>query len=1060
MMISRRLLRPAASLLALASATVLFAACDSDSPTDRLSIVPPTNTIGPAGGEVDLGSGVTLRVPAGAVSQPTEFGVSVTDASAGVTDSYRSGSIYSFEPAGLSFMVPVEVSIPTSSGGQGLLVVTLDGSEIVGLERGRVVGSRATGGLRQLGPVWVSQRGDIASRINLGLDLHELQAGDVLSLDLRVENAAGGLLDPALVSVESSDPEIATVEVVGEELIVTALTQGVTTIVAALHDASASLTVTVSAGDVAALEIDPSAAELPRRDTLQLAVRALDSEGNETRLPRSIVWSSSDQTVARVNQRGQVVAYGGGVARIVAKSGQAIGEAMITVPGPIPSDLRILPRNPVVGQGQTRPLTAQTLDEFGEVIEEGAPAVSWSSEDESIATVDADGQVTGVRFGQTSIIATSANVGAGADTVTLTVGTGVPYALQIVTQPAGFIPGYPFLTQPVVRIVDEFGNEILEPGITIQATLGRGDGSVTGTTELETDDQGVVRFTDLALTDTDPASVIFLAHPLQPAESAILDPLEPMELVFDFYPCLTLTLPFDDLGEPWNVIVVDWGDGDIEGFEPGESIEHFSYLDGEHTVRVYGSARIFGSYYDGYWSGYSELLRVDSWGDIGLTQLPRAFQGAYQLYRVPSTLPPGVTDLSNTFREATIFNQDLSRWDVSNVRSMYQTFEEAESFNQNLSDWDLSRVVDMEDMFTRAYSFNNGCDVGDTSCPLTWGSGTRNVQNMEGIFDETLDFNQSVSDWNVSSATNFDDFFKETESFNNGCSEGEYTCPLPWGSATSDVEDMDSMFEDADVFNQSVASWNVSSARDMNEMFQNAVAFNNGCAEGVFSCPLSWGQTTANVGNMSEMFEGAESFNQNVGGWNLTRVTTVSEMFREATAFNNGCAAGIETCAMIWTDDGTLAGEATTDSISTMYRMFETASAFNQPVGHWNTSGATSMNQMFQHAEIFDQPLNDWNVSSVTTMNSMFDDAAAFDQELSSWSVNAVTDMAYMFLNAVSFDRDISNWCVSQITTEPSNFSSGTDAWDGQPAGVADSLGRPAGALYWGEPDWGTCPGS
>ena len=52
------------------------------------------------------------------------------------------------------------------------------------------------------------------------------------------------------------------------------------------------------------------------------------------------------------------------------------------------------------------------------------------------------------------------------------------------------------------------------------------------------------------------------------------------------------------------------------------------------------------------------------------------------------------------------FNQDISNWDVSNVKSMSGMFFGAESFNQNMKDWNTSNVTDMSMMFYFADSFN------------------------------------------------------------------------------------------------------------------------------------------------------------------------------------------------------------------------------------------------------------------------------------------------------------------------------------------------------------------
>jgi surface protein len=42
----------------------------------------------------------------------------------------------------------------------------------------------------------------------------------------------------------------------------------------------------------------------------------------------------------------------------------------------------------------------------------------------------------------------------------------------------------------------------------------------------------------------------------------------------------------------------------------------------------------------------------------------------------------------------TAFNEDISKWDVSNVTDMRHMFDNAESFNEDISKWDVSNVTE------------------------------------------------------------------------------------------------------------------------------------------------------------------------------------------------------------------------------------------------------------------------------------------------------------------------------------------------------------------------------
>ena len=65
-----------------------------------------------------------------------------------------------------------------------------------------------------------------------------------------------------------------------------------------------------------------------------------------------------------------------------------------------------------------------------------------------------------------------------------------------------------------------------------------------------------------------------------------------------------------------------------------------------------------------------------------------------------------VTTMYNMFRNATLFNGDISKWDTSAVTDMYAMFYQATAFNQNIGNWNTSAVTDMDYMFYLATAFN------------------------------------------------------------------------------------------------------------------------------------------------------------------------------------------------------------------------------------------------------------------------------------------------------------------------------------------------------------------
>ena len=182
--------------------------------------------------------------------------------------------------------------------------------------------------------------------------------------------------------------------------------------------------------------------------TRPAAAQVLVSEGGEvivgktvtltasvtpTTADQAVTWTSSDEAVASVAADGTVTAVAPGEAVITATSTATpavSGTSTVTVIAPAPAAVQITGDDGVV-VGNSVPLAAAITPSAAD------QSVTWSSSDAAIATVSAEGIVTGVAPGQAVIKATS--VAAPSLSVTTTVTVSAPPAQQVVVSGGGTV---------------------------------------------------------------------------------------------------------------------------------------------------------------------------------------------------------------------------------------------------------------------------------------------------------------------------------------------------------------------------------------------------------------------------------------------------------------------------------------------------------------------------------------------------------------------------------------------------------------------------------------------
>ena len=148
--------------------------------------------------------------------------------------------------------------------------------------------------------------------------------------------------------------------------------------------------------------VNPSTVELTALDaTVQLTAEVRDQNG-QAMAGATLTWASSSSSVATVDASGLVTAAGNGAATVTAAAGSASGESAVTVMQAADS-VTMTPSSDMIALGDTLRLVAEAFDENGHRVD-GA-TFAWSSNNASVARVDATGLVTGVGEGRAAIMA-------------------------------------------------------------------------------------------------------------------------------------------------------------------------------------------------------------------------------------------------------------------------------------------------------------------------------------------------------------------------------------------------------------------------------------------------------------------------------------------------------------------------------------------------------------------------------------------------------------------------------------------------------------------------------
>ena len=290
-----------------------------------------------------------------------------------------------------------------------------------------------------------------------------ISTGTTLQLTATPKDAAGNPLTGRTVTWTTSNATIATVDANG--LVTGNAAGGPVTMTATSEGKSGSSAVTVNAIPVATVDVSPATATIQVGATIQLTASPKDANGNPL-TGRVVTWTTSDTTLATVDTNGLVTGKAaGGPVTVTATSEGKSGTAAITVNLVPVASVDVTPATATIAVNTTVQLTATPKDANGNALT--GRAVTWTTADASIATVDANGLVTGTAVGGPVTITATSDGKSGTSAITVSA-TVIPVASVSVTPTAPSIP-VGGTVQLTATLKDASGNPLSGRTITWQS---------------------------------------------------------------------------------------------------------------------------------------------------------------------------------------------------------------------------------------------------------------------------------------------------------------------------------------------------------------------------------------------------------------------------------------------------------------------------------------------------------------------------------------------------------------------------------------------------------------
>ncbi len=197
-----------------------------------------------------------------------------------------------------------------------------------------------------------------------------------------------------------------TVATITDDGLVIGVSPGTSIIAAEVDDARGETTVTVVPEVPSSILVSPSPVTLRRGNVRDFTATPRTSTGS-TISGLTVIWESSNSSIASVTQSGQVTAVAPGNVAIAARVGQVVGLSQVTITEIPIGAISLSPQSRSIQVGETFIPDVTLRDTAQNVISRLGRTLNWTSSNELNATVSSTGVVRGVRSGSARITVSS-----------------------------------------------------------------------------------------------------------------------------------------------------------------------------------------------------------------------------------------------------------------------------------------------------------------------------------------------------------------------------------------------------------------------------------------------------------------------------------------------------------------------------------------------------------------------------------------------------------------------------------------------------------------------------